>query len=80
MAMSSLDAHGGWPGVLSTLTAGDDLDSDTARALQERGHQVEVWDEWTPRMGALCAIEIDRQRGALFAGADLRRDGYAMGR
>ena len=31
--MPSLEAHGGWPGVLSTLTAGDDLNSGTARAV-----------------------------------------------
>ena len=30
--MTSLDAHGGWPGVLSKLTAGEDLDADTAKA------------------------------------------------
>ncbi|MEM7141923.1 MAG: anthranilate phosphoribosyltransferase [Actinomycetota bacterium] len=31
--MSSLDAHGGWPGILGTLTAGDDLDGATTRAV-----------------------------------------------
>ena len=48
--------------------------------LRKRGHDVDVWNEWTPRMGSLCAIEVDRERGSLFGGADLRRDGYAMGR
>ena len=48
--------------------------------LRRRGHDVDVWNDWTPRMGSLCAIEIDRQRNALHAGADLRRDAYAMGR
>ena len=48
--------------------------------LRKRGHDVDVWNEWTPRMGSLCAIEVDRERGALFGGADLRRDAYAMGR
>ena len=48
--------------------------------LRKRGHDVDVWNEWTPRMGSLCAIEIDRKRGTLSAGADLRRDAYAMGR
>ena len=56
------------------------IDADTIDGLRERGHDVEVWNDWTPRMGALCGIEVDRERGALFAGADLRRDGYAMGR
>ncbi|HLF04388.1 MAG TPA: gamma-glutamyltransferase family protein, partial [Dehalococcoidia bacterium] len=56
------------------------IPSDTIAELQRRGHQVEVWDDWTPRMGALAGIQIDRQRGGLSAGADLRRDGYAIGR
>ena len=43
-------------------------------------HELDEWDDWTPRMGALCAIEVDHERGALFGGADLRRDGYAIGR
>jgi gamma-glutamyltranspeptidase / glutathione hydrolase len=56
------------------------FDGETISGLEERGHRVDIWDDWTPRMGALCAIEVDRQRGALFCGADLRRDGYALGR
>ena len=49
-------------------------------ALRQRGHDVDVWNQWTPRLGSLCAIAIDRKRGSLSAGADLRRDAYAMGR
>ena len=48
--------------------------------LERRGHGVEVWDDWTGRMGSVAAIQVDRERGALFTGADLRRDGYAIGR
>ena len=69
--------HAYYPGMVGVEGR---IDGETARDLQDRGHQVEVWNDWTPRMGALCGIQIDRQRGALFAGADLRRDGYAMGR
>ena len=69
--------HAYYPGLVGMEGR---IDGDIARDLQERGHKVDVWDDWTPRMGALCAIEIDRERGALFAGADLRRDGYAMGK
>jgi gamma-glutamyltranspeptidase/glutathione hydrolase len=56
------------------------FDQETVAELERRGHQIEVWNDWTPRMGSMSAIEIDRERGALFAGADLRRDSYAMGR
>jgi anthranilate phosphoribosyltransferase len=31
--MHSLDAHGGWPGILGTLAAGDDLTADATRAV-----------------------------------------------
>jgi gamma-glutamyltranspeptidase/glutathione hydrolase len=54
--------------------------SQTVAQLERRGHRVEVWDEWTSRMGSLCAIRVDDAQGTLLAGADLRRDGYAIGR
>jgi gamma-glutamyltranspeptidase/glutathione hydrolase len=69
--------HAYYPGLVGIEGR---VDGETISELKERGHQVDVWDDWTPRMGALCAIEVDRERGALFCGADLRRDGYAMGR
>jgi len=56
------------------------IDGETIAELNRRGHQVEVWNDWTPRMGSLCAIKVDSERGTLSGGADLRRDGYAMGR
>jgi anthranilate phosphoribosyltransferase len=31
--MTTLDAHGGWPGVLGTLADGNDLDADSTRAV-----------------------------------------------
>jgi gamma-glutamyltranspeptidase/glutathione hydrolase len=56
------------------------IDAETVAELKRRGHQVEVWDDWTSRMGSLGAVQVDQESGALFAGADLRRDGYAIGR
>ncbi|MEE8442490.1 MAG: gamma-glutamyltransferase family protein [Dehalococcoidia bacterium] len=56
------------------------IDPATVEELRRRGHDVEVWDDWTSRMGGLCAIEIDRQRGMLRGGADPRREGYTIGR
>ena len=56
------------------------IDRQTVAELERRGHQVEVWDDWTSRMGCLCAIQVDHERGSLSGGADPRRDGYAMGR
>lgn len=72
----------GWPHgyTAAAMSAEGRIDPATIGELERRGHRVEVWDDWTPRMGALCAITIDRERGTLEVGADLRRDNYAMGR
>ena len=56
------------------------IDAGVVEDLRSRGHDVEVWDDWTSRMGGMCAIKVDQESGALYAGADPRRDGYAMGR
>ena len=64
----------------AAMSAEGRIDPDTIKELERRGHMVEVWDDWTPRMGALNAITIDREKETLEVGADLRRDNYAMGR
>ena len=69
--------HGYTPAAMS---AEGRIEPETIKELERRGHSVEVWDDWTPRMGALNAITIDRDRQSLEVGADLRRDNYAMGR
>ena len=56
------------------------VDSQVVAELSRMGHRVETWDDFTPRMGCLCAVKADQERGGLSAGADPRRDGYAMGR
>ena len=56
------------------------MDPNVVAELSRLGHKVEVWDDFTPRMGCLCAVEVDQRRGGLSGGADPRRDGYAMGR
>ena len=48
--------------------------------LANRGHKVEVWDDWEVRQGSLNAIVLDRERGMLSSGADPRRDAYAIAR
>ena len=56
------------------------MDSNVVAELSRWGHKVEVWDDFTPRMGCLCGVKVDQERGGLSGGADPRRDGYAMGR
>ena len=48
--------------------------------LAARGHDVERWPDWSAQAGGACAIKVDRERGTLVAGADLRRESYAIGR
>lgn len=72
----------GWPHgyTPAAMSAEGRIAPATIAELERRGHRVEVWDDWTPRMGALNAITINRERGSLEVGADLRRDNYALGR
>jgi gamma-glutamyltranspeptidase/glutathione hydrolase len=71
-----------WPHAYNPGLVGVEgrIDSEVVEALRKRGHAVEVWDDFTPRMGCLCAIHVDQERGSRNGGADPRRDGYAMGR
>jgi gamma-glutamyltranspeptidase/glutathione hydrolase len=65
------------PGVLRCESG---VGTDTIAELSSRGHIVEDWGERNYLAGGLCAIQVDHDRGTLTAGADFRRDAYAMGR
>ena len=53
---------------------------DEARLhLQNAGLKVKATESWDFRMGGAEAILMDRDTGVLAAGADPRRDGYAIG-
>jgi len=47
--------------------------------LARRGHEIQRWPEWIWTAGAVCAIDVDRKRGVIKAGADPRRAAYALG-
>ena len=51
---------------------------ETIAALENMGHDVEVWPEKSWSMGCVCAIVRDPSTGMLHAGADPRRAGYAL--
>jgi gamma-glutamyltranspeptidase / glutathione hydrolase len=51
---------------------------DTREALSRRGHQINAIDEWSWIVGGGQGIARDPDSGALMAGADPRRDGYAL--
>jgi gamma-glutamyltranspeptidase/glutathione hydrolase len=50
----------------------------TRAALGRRGHQMNVIDDWSWVVGGGQGIARDPESGALMAGADPRRDGYAL--
>jgi gamma-glutamyltranspeptidase/glutathione hydrolase len=50
----------------------------TREALAARGHRVNVIDDWSWIVGGGQGIARDPESGALMAGADPRRDGYAL--
>jgi gamma-glutamyltranspeptidase/glutathione hydrolase len=54
------------------------IDGATREALARRGHQVNVIDDWSWVVGGGQGIARDAESGALMAGADPRRDGYAL--
>jgi gamma-glutamyltranspeptidase/glutathione hydrolase len=53
--------------------------AETIAGLKNRGHAVEVLPDWDPVMGSAQIILIDGQNGILKAGADPRRQAYAIG-
>ena len=71
-----------WPHAYNPGLVGVEgrIGSQVADGLSRMGHKVEVWDDFTPRMGCLCAVQADPHTGGRSGGADPRRDGYAMGR
>jgi gamma-glutamyltranspeptidase/glutathione hydrolase len=54
------------------------IDEATRAGLAARGHSVNVLDDWSWVVGGGQAIARDPDSGALMAGADPRRDGYAL--
>jgi len=50
----------------------------TMDALHALGHPVDPWPELAPAAGAICAVMRDPATGWLHAGADPRREAYAI--
>ena len=60
------------------LDAESRISEATRAELGRRGHQVNVIDDWSWLVGGGQGIARDPESGALMAGADPRRDGYAL--
>jgi len=54
------------------------ISEETRAALERRGHRINVIDDWSWVVGGGQGIAREPESGALMAGADPRRDGYAL--
>jgi gamma-glutamyltranspeptidase/glutathione hydrolase len=73
---SSFFPHAYNPGLLRIEPR---VDSAVVDQLQQKGHEVVLWTDWSWRAGAVCAIVVDSDSGILLGAADPRRECYAMG-
>ena len=55
------------------------FEPDVRQELAKRGHDVHTWEHDTDTGCGCCAIVVDGEQGVLTAGADPRRDSYAIG-
>lgn len=75
---SSFAPHTSYPGLLKLEQR---IGHDIGDHLKLLGHKVEWWDDWTWLAGGVCAIVADTSdEGYLYAGADPRRAGLALGK
>ena len=65
---------------LGSYLAGIDLEKTCLDVLKAKGHQLQVLDDWATIMGSSQAILVDPETGVLKAGADPRRQAYAIGK
>jgi gamma-glutamyltranspeptidase/glutathione hydrolase len=66
------------PGAEITVRIENRVPADVVAALRKMGHKIEVLQGWGS-LGHMQTIKIDRKTGAMVAGGDPRRTGYAMG-
>lgn len=65
-----------WDGRVVTAEAR--FDPAVVAALRARGHDIDLGDAWTMRVGGMHAIAVDPATGAKTGGCDPRRDGYVV--
>ena len=73
---SSFAPHTCFPGQLKLESR---VSRETGAELEQLGHRIGWWPDWSWRAGGVCAITVDQSRGVLQGGADPRRPGYAVG-
>jgi gamma-glutamyltranspeptidase/glutathione hydrolase len=66
------------PFAIGNFNVENRLPEATTDALAALGHTVERWADLAPAAGAVCAVMRDAHTGWLHAGADPRREAYAI--
>lgn len=66
------------PHAIGKLNVEGRFPQETVSALKKLGHPVEIWSSLAPAAGAVCAVKRDAETGWLHAGADPRREAYAI--
>jgi gamma-glutamyltranspeptidase/glutathione hydrolase len=67
------------PGSAITVTIENRVSKASLDTLKSWGHHLDVTSDFTAAVGGMQAIVIDLNKGTMFAGADPRRTGYAVG-
>ena len=62
--------------LFEELRMEEGFDADIIDALRRKGHRVSVVDRWS--FGSAKVIVKDRETGTWMAGADPRREAYAL--
>lgn len=68
-----------WGAMTHTLSLEDRVDASVVDRLRTRGHDVQVVEPWSDRMGHAQAIWLDHDAGLLIGGGDPRADSPALG-
>ena len=71
-----------WPHVYEpgALKLEGSIGGEVGAALERRGHAIGWLEQYSAGTGAGCMITVDHEQGTLTAGADFRRESYAIGR
>jgi gamma-glutamyltranspeptidase / glutathione hydrolase len=72
---SSFEPHRSEPGVLRVEAR---LPEQVVEGLADKGHKIDMWDDFSWLAGAVSMIDADIAQGARRAAADPRRMGYAL--
>jgi gamma-glutamyltranspeptidase / glutathione hydrolase len=67
------------PGSGITVFIEDRVPRTSLQMLESWGHHLSPTSDFTPSVGGMQAIVVDLEKGTMFAGADPRRTGYAVG-